>query len=137
VVSCIGAVIPSPRFSISSISSFLYFERPCCSNTMAAATPQRPLPGTYFNTPSFQRQQPNQALIRPPLFHVPSSSNAAEGQQQSSAVAPSSGSTSAAPAVQSLQPIERAARTINEMYTQDARFPQLENYVGRTCSKRH
>jgi nuclear pore complex protein Nup155 len=35
------------------------------------------------------------------------------------------------PQAQSLQPIQRAARTINEVLQKDANFPDLDSYVRR------
>jgi hypothetical protein len=33
--------------------------------------------------------------------------------------------------VDNLNPVERAARTINEMLNHDLRYPDLDSYVGR------
>ncbi|KAF2264081.1 nucleoporin-domain-containing protein [Lojkania enalia] len=76
---------------------------------MPPATPQRPTPGAFINTPA-----PN----RPGLFRSASS------QQSQPQPAPL-----AAPA-QPLAPIERAAKTINDMLAKDKRYPELESYVS-------
>ncbi|KAF2035093.1 nucleoporin-domain-containing protein [Setomelanomma holmii] len=70
------------------------------------ATPQRPGPGAFINTPA-----PN----RPGIQRQPSMS---QHQQQ------------ALPAPPAESPIERAARTINSMLDRDSRYPSLENYIG-------
>lgn len=89
---------------------------------MAFQTPQRPLPGAFFNTPAPSRYPPP----RQPVFTAgggqsrnPSSSQ--DGQQP---LAPLRDS-------QSLQPIQRAARTINEVLQREASFPDLDSYVRR------
>lgn len=77
---------------------------------MAPATPQRPTPGAFINTP---------APGRPGLFRSSSTQ-----QQQLQPAAP----TAVAP---SLTPIERAARTVNTMLDKDAGYRDLETYLGR------
>ena len=39
--------------------------------------------------------------------------------------------TTGKPATETLKPIERAAKTINEMLNQESRYPELDNYIGR------
>lgn len=99
----------------------------------AAQTPQRPLPGAYVQTPgairyqtgpsrpSFPRtasnqsfQQPQNALQQP---RQPS-------QQQSGQVAP-------APTTETISPIARASRTVNETLDQESKYPELDTYLGR------
>jgi hypothetical protein len=84
---------------------------------MAPATPQRPGPGAFINTPApnrpnFQRQS---SLSQP----QPQSQSQPQQQQQ------------ALPAPPTESPIERAARTINNMLDRDCRYPSLEGYIGR------
>ncbi|KAF2637609.1 nucleoporin-domain-containing protein [Massarina eburnea CBS 473.64] len=74
------------------------------------ATPQRPTPGAFFNTPA-----------RPPMFRP---SSAAPPQQPPPALAAAPVDT----------PIQRAARTINQMLDKDNRFPALEAYIGQGSS---
>ncbi|KAH8752345.1 putative nucleoporin [Hyaloscypha sp. PMI_1271] len=71
-------------------------------------TPQRPLPGAYFNTPAASRFQTG-APIRQPMFQP-------QGTRQ--------------PA----RPIQRAARTINEVLQREASFPDLDSYVRQGIS---
>jgi len=94
-------------------------------------TPQRPIPGLFINTPAVSKFAPP-----PPVFRTSSlsgqqpppqqqqSSNTQQQQQQSSS--PRQDSQSRA-----LQPIQRAARTINEVLQKEANFPDLDSYVRR------
>jgi nuclear pore complex protein Nup155 len=80
---------------------------------MAPATPQRSGPGAFINTPA-----PNR-----PNFQRQSSMSQPQPQPQPQQQA------LPAPPVES--PIERAARTINNMLDRDSRYPSLEGYIGR------
>lgn len=80
------------------------------SYQMAPATPQRPGPGAFINTPA-----PN----RPGLQRQASISQPQPQQQQ------------ALPAPPVESPIDRASRTINSVLDRDSRFPSLEAYIGR------
>ncbi|KAF2733309.1 nucleoporin-domain-containing protein [Polyplosphaeria fusca] len=75
---------------------------------MMPATPQRPTPGAFIATP---------APGRPGLFRG-SSMQQPQPPPSLSAPAPS------------LTPIERAARTINDMLAKDKRYPELESYIS-------
>lgn len=79
------------------------------------ATPQRPTPGAFVNTPA-----PN----RPALFR------AASTQQQLQPAAP----VTTAP---SLAPLERAARAINTALDKDASYRPLEETLGRKWERAH
>ncbi|PQE28872.1 non-repetitive nucleoporin protein [Rutstroemia sp. NJR-2017a BBW] len=86
------------------------------------ATPQRPLPGTYFMTPAAPRfnqpPPPQQPLFRPPQPAAP---------QNAVAIPPPANPPQTQP--QPLQPIQRAARTINEVLQREESFPDLDSYV--------
>ena len=99
-------------------------------------TPQRPLPGAYFNTPAASRFD---ARPPPPIFRTTSQSFSsgaggsgpvgglnASGQQQQQ---PSQSRQQSQ--IRSLQPVQRAARTINEVLVKDLQFPDLDSYVRR------
>lgn len=92
------------------------------------ATPQRPTPpGAFINTP---------APSRPPVFRAPSTTTSFQnvGQQQTQPSLAPTQQVALPPATstaQTLTPIERAARTINETLTQETRYPDLDTYVGR------
>ncbi|KKY21886.1 putative non-repetitive nucleoporin [Diplodia seriata] len=73
---------------------------------MNPATPQRPLPGAFMMTPGPQ-SRPAQ-----PVFRV----NTAPQQQPE------------------IQPIERAAKTVNDTLTQEARYPDLDSYITQGIS---
>lgn len=78
------------------------------------ATPQRPGPGAFINTPAPQRP--------------------GMSQRQSSMAQPPQGQQQALPAPPVETPIERAARTINSMLDRDNRYPSLEAYIGQGVS---
>ncbi|EOA83828.1 hypothetical protein ACJQWK_01004 [Exserohilum turcicum] len=82
---------------------------------MAPATPQRPTPGAFVNTPA-----PN----RPTFARTGSMSQPPSQQQQQQTL----------PAPPAESPIDRAARTINSMLDRDNRFPALEAYIGQGIS---
>ena len=42
--------------------------------------------------------------------------------------------TGANRSAETLQPVERAARTVAEVLSQEAQYPELDNYIGRGCS---
>ncbi|KAF4635084.1 hypothetical protein G7Y89_g3010 [Cudoniella acicularis] len=93
---------------------------------MAFQTPQRPLPGAFFNTPAASRYPPP----RPPMFTT------GGAQSRNPPANPPDPQQPAVPArdSQSLQPIQRAARTINEVLQREASFPDLDSYVRQGIS---
>src|SRR3979411_1471077 len=96
-------------------------------------TPQRPLPGAFVQTPAPSRYQTG-ADPRRQLFRSQSSSgqqsnglqtqNSNSGQQQQQ-ISLSQSQTQAPP----LLPVQRAARSVNEVLQRDANFPDLDSYV--------
>lgn len=93
---------------------------------MAFQTPQRPLPGAFLNTPAASRYGPGLGVPGPNFLRRPVASalQASSMQQQSPQLRQD-------PQNQSLQPIQRAARTINEVLLKEANFPDLDSYVRR------
>lgn len=79
------------------------------------ATPQRQLPGAYFNTPA----------PAPSIF----SQNAQALRQQ-----PPPGPALAQQSTNTISAVERAARTINDTLAAEAHFPELESYVTQGVS---
>lgn len=96
-------------------------------------TPQRPLPGTYFQTPAPRSSQNG------PLFPTTSPAAPQTGQSATSGAPPHASQSSLSklpPAasrskVEALNPQQRAARTINETLAQESRYPDLDNYLAR------
>jgi nuclear pore complex protein Nup155 len=98
-------------------------------------TPQRPLPGAFLSTPApngFGRAvaSPSQALNKAPSF---------TNVQSNAHPAPDYGSVQQQPSqhmastqVSALSPTQRAANDINNTLREESRFPELDNYVGRT-----
>ncbi|KAE9363359.1 putative nucleoporin [Stipitochalara longipes BDJ] len=93
-------------------------------------TPQRPLPGAYFNTPAASRFQSG-APIRQPMFQPQGTRQPAAPNGDPSQ--PVSQSREVAPP-QAQKPIQRAARTINEVLQREASFPDLDSYVRQGIS---
>ena len=104
------------------------------------ATPPRPLPGTWQQTPaqrpppapSFQSTQGGRSPFAPGTapstsFSTPRASQAPSQPQQQSITTTSSGT-------QTLTIAERAARTINETLVGETRFPELDNYLAQGIS---
>lgn len=104
-------------------------------------TPQKPLPGAFVQTPAPSRYQTG-ADPRRQLFRSQSSggqqSNGVQLQssattQQQQQISQTQPQTQAPP----LHPVQRAARTINEVLQRDANFPDLDSYVKRKFSVTH
>ncbi len=96
-----------------------------------AQTPQRRLPGAYIQTPAPKSGQilyPNFRFQAAPSIpqlgsHARSQALAPPKQQ----VAQEGGKT----AGETLKPLERAAKTINDTLALETKFPELDSYVGR------
>lgn len=102
--------------------------------SVAVQTPQRPLPGAYVQTPAASRfqsgpiNQPNfqsRSTATPQLDRSHSQSKALTEQR------PTNPQQAARSPAESLGPIERAAKAINETLSEDTRFPELDSYIGR------
>lgn len=90
-----------------------------------ALTPSRPVPGTFFQTPAASN------INNGPLFQTRTPSAPAA---QEATTAPTLQKLSpAAPKIKSetLSTRERAARTVNDTLAQEARYPDLDNYLSR------
>ena len=96
-----------------------------------AQTPQRALPGAYIQTPApklGQIAQPNFRFQSAPLI----SQNGSHVRNQvlapsKQSIAPEGGK----PSGDTLKPIERAAKTINETLASETKYPELDSYIGR------
>ncbi|KAK5167180.1 uncharacterized protein LTR77_007910 [Saxophila tyrrhenica] len=84
------------------------------------ATPQRPLPGMFMATPA----PPAPTIFAANAASLRQNPQPAQAQPNSSASASS----------QSVEPIELAARKINDTLAGEERFPQLEDYVTQGIS---
>ncbi|KAJ9629260.1 hypothetical protein H2204_008900 [Knufia peltigerae] len=103
--------------------------------TTIPQTPARPVPGVWPQTPATRPvipapsfQSPGTPLSRPSITPQGTSTSlvttrAAETPAQSSIRQP-----------ESLEPLERAARTINEAFASESRFPEVENYLAQGYS---
>ena len=92
-------------------------------------TPQRRLPGAFLATPAVSRSQVTAAPRAPP--HSISYPALPVVVSQSSDSDAAQAVTSLAPKAETMQPLDRAARTVNSILARDQRYPELDNYVGR------
>lgn len=123
--------------------------------TTPVATPVRPVPGAFLNTPAVaSRFQTGQDNVRRQLFPVSEGSQSGAvpaGNTSSTApetrsgfVQPAAPSTAASttmsgglvpntvqPARESLPPVEKAAKAINTFLQMDESFPDLDSYCRR------
>ena len=93
-------------------------------------TPNRPLPGTYIQTPGPNLNPP------PPIFqpNLPKSFQPNGSQNQGQAVAQPpqpGGQGTSKQSAEYVKPIQRAAKTINDTLAREAQYPELDSYVGR------
>ena len=85
-------------------------------------TPQRPVPGAFMATPAISRYQNRNSDVQ---------SAQTQPSQPTTTTSQASSQVQARPSEESLSPVERAARTVNETLTQELRYPELDNYVAR------
>ncbi|MCJ1235625.1 hypothetical protein MMC14_003596, partial [Varicellaria rhodocarpa] len=93
---------------------------------MIAQTPQRPLPGAYIQTPAASRFQSRQPFARTPSSSAQQQNASQSIQQQSRQNARP---TAKSPA-ETLAPVDRALRTINDTLISESRYPELDTYLG-------
>ncbi|KAI9704717.1 MAG: hypothetical protein M1836_006497 [Candelina mexicana] len=98
-------------------------------------TPQRLLPGAYIATPAQSRQQ-QPSNIQSLAFSTTTSAVQNNAQQQSPYSAPAQQPRAPQPpnSTETLKPIERGARTINQVLVDETRYPELDSYVGQGTS---
>jgi nuclear pore complex protein Nup155 len=102
-------------------------------------TPQRPLPGGFINTPAPNMRFPSSSSHPPPAFKLPSKSAVpqrpvASLQAQSISSQPTGPVAPVPGAAKDLSPVELAKMAINDKLEAEARFPPLEEYIGRTLA---
>ncbi|OGM50874.1 non-repetitive nucleoporin [Aspergillus bombycis] len=95
-------------------------------NLPPALTPQRPLPGAFFQTPG-----PNNVPSAPAFSPKPAPVPAEQPSPASLPKLPPAASKSKS---QTLSTEERAARTVNDTLTQEARYPDLDSYLSQGFS---
>lgn len=88
-------------------------------------TPQKPLPGAYFQTPA-----PTVAAAAPSFSPKPVAAPA-EQQPASPVALPRLPPATFKPKTQALSTEERAAGTVNDTLAQEARYPDLDSYLSR------
>ncbi len=87
-------------------------------------TPQKPLPGAFFQTPA-----PGNALNQPQP--TPPQPTAQPANAAAQPVLPRFPPALKPAPAQNLNTEERAARTVNDTLTQEARYPDLDSYLSR------
>ncbi|KAE8314295.1 Non-repetitive/WGA-negative nucleoporin C-terminal-domain-containing protein [Aspergillus transmontanensis] len=95
-------------------------------NLPPTLTPQRPLPGAFFQTPG-----PNNVPSAPAFSPKPAPAPAEQPSPASLPKLPPAASKSKS---QTLSTEERAARTVNDTLTQEARYPDLDSYLSQGFS---
>jgi nuclear pore complex protein Nup155 len=94
-------------------------------------TPQRPLPGAYVPTPAASKY--GAGPVTRQLFPRPVSTVPLQQSTPSTMIAPaqSAGEVTNPATQDTLTPVQRAAKTINDTLTQELRYPELDSYIGR------
>ena len=104
--------------------------------TAIAQTPARPLPGVWPQTPAVRPGIPAPSFQSP----APSSSRASILPQSTSSTSLTTTRPAEPPAQtsvrqpESLEPVERAARAINDALTNESRFPEVDGYLSQGYS---
>ena len=94
------------------------------------ATPARPLPGAFLNTPAANRFQTG-GPVRQYLVQRNPSYTSQRNPQGTEMTSQSQSPNVTKPTSDALTPVERAAKTINETLKQELRYPELDSYVSR------
>ncbi|KAE8146954.1 Non-repetitive/WGA-negative nucleoporin C-terminal-domain-containing protein [Aspergillus avenaceus] len=89
-------------------------------------TPQRPLPGAFFQTPG-PNNVPNAPVFEPKQAPAPA-------EQASPTALPKLPPAASQSKNQTLSTEERAARTVNDTLAQEARYPDLDSYLSQGFS---
>lgn len=89
---------------------------PSLPTNLPPATPQKPLPGTYFQTPApvpqtIQAKSPQTQTPQTPMPKLPPAASQTKNQ--------------------TLSTEERGARTINNSLQSESRYPDLDSYLSR------
>lgn len=95
-------------------------------NLPPTLTPQKPLPGAYFQTPA-----PNNAQNVPFFSPRPATPAAPAPEQALPASFPKLPPAASKSKNQTLSTEERGAGTINDTLAQEFRYPDLDSYLSR------
>lgn len=106
-------------------------------------TPMRAVPGAFLNTPAMtSRFQPNSDPTRRQLFPPSENSGASASSSKSAPVAATPTASGGAgglvatnplppPRAETVPPVIKAARALNEFLQSDENFPDLDSYIRR------
>jgi len=120
---------------------------------VVSQTPQKPLPGSYLNTPALKRRyslsngtqqasifrsnsQLSQAQPQAQRQSSGTQQNQAANQTHAKAQQNSTTGSVVASAAGGMPPVERGAHTINTMLDEEGRYPPMENYITRRLAVR-
>lgn len=96
-------------------------------------TPQKQYPGAFVNTPAPNRSAPNAGALQQYTGAQNTGQDGQPPRQDGAQAQGSSNSTATGGAPKGLSMIERAARTLNATFEDEARYPALDNYISREC----
>lgn len=101
--------------------------------SLSGQTPQRPLPGAYVQTPAptLNLRRKDHSISNASLSNSQPQHDSQNTGQAITTQTQQKTQEAGSQASETLGPVERAARTINEILTQETRYPELDNYVGR------
>lgn len=104
------------------------------SMSFPVQTPQRPLPGAYVQTPALSRYPSGQ--LPPPISRSLSAGSTKNHGFQGQGLTPAAQGQQVTadggkPPGENLKPIDRAAKTVNEVLAQETKYPELDTYIGR------
>ena len=105
------------------------------------ATPMRPLPGAFINTPAVARAmaQPDDPVRRRLFPDAPSTGASAVGAAAPAAAAAARSPTEPLvklPTVDPASPLTKAASTINKLLQHDGEYPDIDSYCRRKSRSR-
>lgn len=131
---CLSLFVPGPRAKRTSSTPGIAItlqpqtglEGTMSYPTLPPVTPQKPLPGAFFQTPV-----PSNAFD-PPQRSIPRPT--AQPNPTPQALPRFPPSLKPAPA-QNVKTEERAARTVNDTLTQETRYPDLDSYLSRKWAR--
>jgi hypothetical protein len=99
--------------------------------TLPPVTPQKPLPGAFFQTPATSNAPISQSIASSQTATQPTNSSPQTVLPRfppASALKPATAPTSTTE--------DRAARTVNDTLAQEARYPDLDSYLSRKWTNR-
>lgn len=94
------------------------------------ATPQKSLPGAFFTTPAPSRFSKKNVTLHQSSYNDRVISSRTAGSNGGDSLAAIEAAREQAKS-QELRPVQRAAKTINDVLQREASYPDLDSYVRR------